>query len=180
MFSSGRWWRSARTRSMAGAKKKWERSVMLLLVVKWLKRHMSPALSWIRSQIFVYTLPWSFPFLCSVFPSAHGEAVYARLPSGENAELLREGGGAQPGGTAAAVQRLQSLRVHQQGSDPHEGGEMLQPASLIGQETFDLSHTPVRMSENTPCSLARRQTTPPLYLHLVGKKSHLKLSCCTN
>lgn len=67
----------------------------------------------------------------SFFLSEHGKAVNACLPSSENAELLREGGRAQPGGTAAEVRRLQSICVHQQGSDPYEGGKMQQPSSVI-------------------------------------------------
>lgn len=69
--------------------------------------------------------------LFSFFLSEHGKAVNACLPSSENAELLREGGRAQPGGTAAEVRRLQSICVHQQGSDPYEGGKMQQPSSVI-------------------------------------------------
>lgn len=50
--------------------------------------------------------------LCvSLLPSAHGEAVHARLPPREDAELLWEGGAAQPGGAAAEVRRLQPLCV---------------------------------------------------------------------
>lgn len=67
----------------------------------------------------------------SASPSAHGEAVHARLPPGEDAELLREGGAAQPGGAAAEVRRLQPVGVRQQGSDPHAGGKAPQLFTLI-------------------------------------------------
>lgn len=110
MFSSRSWWKSARTPFVFGLGSPW-----MMLVALW---------SLLPSSV---GLP----------PSAHGEAVHARLPPGQDARLLWEGGGAQSGRTATEVRCLQPVCVCRQGSDPHEWGKVSQQCS-------------VRMPENTP------------------------------
>lgn len=80
----------------------------------------------IRIETFIAFSPcqltvWSQFFgLCC---PAHGKDLHACVPSGEDAELLREGGVSEFRGTAAALRCLQPLRVCAESPNPDERGQ---------------------------------------------------------